>query len=74
MSDYNKILVLEGQKQWEITKGNLRASVSIVGATYGSLPTHMQTEEPKYNKFNRMVEEFIEEVEGHELFIPEDSK
>ena len=62
MSEYNKILVLEAQKQWEITKGHLRASVSITGATY--------TEETNFEKFQEFVDKFIEEVEDNGLQYP----
>lgn len=74
MSDFQRILNLESEKQWEITKGHLRTSVCIVGQVYGMPPINMQTEEPKYNKFKRLVEDFIKTAENEELYIPEESK
>jgi len=67
MSDYNKILTLTAQKQWEITKGHLRASVSIVGATYGPEP-HSPVD--KYLDFENKVDSFIKDIEGNDLQYP----
>lgn len=63
MNDFDKYLVAEAQKQWEITKGNLQASVSILGAKYsGDLE--------KLEDFQRRVDEFIKDIEGYERHLP----
>lgn len=51
------------QAQWEITKGHLRALVVM----QGSYPSGMVHEARRWEALNKMVENFISDVEGDAL-------